>query len=269
VASGLYFISLRRIKLGPYEIGEELYAKEQYEEAFSFFEQSYNNGEELSSSLNYMGCCQIKLRKYQLAIELFDKALELSLWERPIFNKGRVYLELQNYSEALAHFNRALMINPQSSDAYYYMGVYHDKLEDYEKAFCYYKKSLELDRSNPEARLNFGISFFRLGKFEEALNEFKMSLQNEDTKVDSIYNIGLTFGRLKRYEESIKYLSTFLELTPNDICAMDDIAYMYYKTGDLNSCLKWLEKILTLKPNDEEAKRKIEIVLQIRMSKKS
>jgi len=56
-----------------------------------------------------MGCCLIEFGHYDDALELFDKVLQLTLWERPMFNKGQVYLKIGNYAEALACFSRTLI----------------------------------------------------------------------------------------------------------------------------------------------------------------
>jgi tetratricopeptide (TPR) repeat protein len=136
--------------MNAFERGEHYYEKGLYEKAYKMFKLSHDTGEEVEDSLNLMGRCQTELKNYQLAIEIFDKALKLSpAWERLLFNKGYVYLKLENYQEALALFNRAIMINPESEDAYYYIGLFYQYTNDYEKAKENYLKSIRACSKSP------------------------------------------------------------------------------------------------------------------------
>lgn len=119
--------------------------------------------------MNYLGCCYINHENYDEAIKVFDELLAFRLWERPLFNKWRVYLKLGNYSEALACLNRALMVNPDESDVYYYLGVYYDKIGDYETSKYYYEQAVRIEYSDAEYHLNLSVACFRTDDFDKAV----------------------------------------------------------------------------------------------------
>lgn len=245
-----------------YEIGERFYMKEKYQEAYDYFKKARDNNEEINSSINYMGCCLIGLRKYEEAIEAFDSILNNTLWERPMFNKGRAYLKLQNYTEAFACFNRALMINQEEDDVYYYLGVYYEKVKDYIKAKESYLKAIEIDDTQAEPHLNLGVVYFHLNEFELSIEESKKALEIDINNIDAKANIGFILYRQKKYEEALKILLDVVGIEPNDIDVMNEIANSFYYLRNYDNCLSWINRILSIDGTNEEATRHKEIVLK-------
>lgn len=246
-----------------YDLAENEYVKGNYKKAYELFEKSYDNVEDVNSSLNYMGCCLIKLGKYKESIDIFDKLIEETLWERPMFNKGRALLELENYSEAFACFNRALMINPENSDVYYYLGVYYEKLKDYEGAKEQYIKSIHLDEKSVESHQNLGKVYFQLGEYEKSLTESELAFEYDNECFDALANKGFALYRLKRYSEALEVFNKVYEHDKEeDLNIMNDIANCFYHLIDIDSCLYWIEKVLKIDPHNEEALHHKEIALK-------
>lgn len=245
-----------------YDIGERLYIEEKYEEAAEYFKQSLGNGEDKTSSLNYIGCCYINLERYDEALKVFDEVLELSLWERPLFNKGRTYLKLGNYSEALACFNRALMINSEESDAYYYLGVYYDKIGDYKTSKYYYEKAISIEYNDPEYHLNFAVACFRTNDINKALEESDISISLDDSgsNANAFCNKAYILYTLHNYKESLEtYLKT-IKMLPDDTEIMNMIAKCYGRLKEYDKCLYWIDEILRIDQCNEEAIKHKEVL---------
>lgn len=151
-----------------YSLGEELYIKGNYLEAYNDFQKGYQLGINTNDCLNYMGCCQMELGNLFEALKIFDCLIEKTAWERPLFNKGRVYLKMGEMDKALAYFKKAERENPENPDVYYYLGVYYEKIKDYGTAQKYYQRSLELDPDQPETQLNLGVMCLGLGQLDKA-----------------------------------------------------------------------------------------------------
>lgn len=74
-----------------YNQGNDLYAEGKYIEAYRYFLQSYTNNEDVTDSMNYLGCIELMLGNYEEALDWFIKLVKIKpTWERPIFNIGRV-----------------------------------------------------------------------------------------------------------------------------------------------------------------------------------
>lgn len=239
-----------------YEIGESNYIEGNYKKALKYFKESYEKEEEDKIyALNYIGCCYMNLGEHIKAINAFDKILSSTLWERALFNKGRVFLKTKNYSEALAYFNRAMMVNPDNDEIYYYLGVYYDKTKDFQAAKANYEIAIRLNDKEPEYHLNLGIACFRTKEYERAVDELDMCLAMDDiyTKVDALFSKGVLFYNQGKYEDALSIFMEATVLSPNDLEIMNMIANSFDKLKQYNKCMFWIDKILIIDKDDREA----------------
>ena len=238
-----------------YDIGDRLYIEGKYEDAIKYFEKSLENEEDKNSSLNYIGCCYIKLERYEEALRVFDEVLESRLWERPLFNKGRVYLKLGEYSEALACFNRALMVNPDESDVSYYLGVYYDKIGNYETSKYYYEEAIKIEYNDSEYHLNLAVACFRTKDYNRALEEsdISISLDDSSSNANAYCNKAYILYRLKRYKDSLETYLKAINMIPSDTEVMNMIANCYSDLKEYDKCLYWLDEVLSIDHCNEEA----------------
>lgn len=249
-----------------YEIGESNYIEGNYKKALKYFKESYEKEEEDKlNALNYIGCCYMNLGEYVKAINAFDKILSSTLWERALFNKGRVFLKIKNYSEALACFNRAMMVNPDNDEVYYYLGVYYDKIMDFQAARTNYEIAIKLNDKEPEYHLNLGIACFRTKEYEKAINELDICIALDDiyTKVDALFSKGVILYNQGKCEDA---LSLFMEATvfsPNDLEIMNMIANSFDRLKQYNRCMFWINKILIIDKGNREALEHRESLLKI------
>jgi tetratricopeptide (TPR) repeat protein len=241
--------------MNSYDTGEILYTEGKYEEAINHFKLSLESEEDRTSAMNYIGCCYINLERYDEAIRVFDELIKCRLWERPLLNKGRVYLKLGNFSEALACFNRALMINSEESDIYYYFGVYYDKIGDYETSKHYYEKAIEIEYNESEYHLNLAVSCFRTSDLIRALDELDISISLDDSRLNAnaFFNKAYILYTMNNYEESLELYLKAATLMPDDTGTMNMIAYCYSRLKQYDKSLEWLQEILKIDHYNEES----------------
>jgi len=244
-----------------YDLGEQYYSNGDYQKALETFTKIYES-EKNDDALNYMGCCLMHLGYFSDALIVFDKVIEANpKWERPIMNKGRIYLKLKDYKKAMPLFKKAIELNPENEDVLYYMGLYYERLGDYEKAKLNYRKALLINPIQPETRINLGNIYYRLGNFEAAKQEFEITYAQNNNFFDALINIGLVNCELEKYDEAIKCLKNVLQHLPNDLGVMYDLAWVYFKQSEFQKSLIIIEKILNKDPQNElgiRLKREIE-----------
>ena len=238
-----------------YDNGEAQYIKGNYYEALHLFEKSLAL-KETNDCLNYIACCHLELGDFDVAANIFRKLIKACpCWERPIFNLGRVLIELENYKDALACFENAVELNPISEDAYYYLGVFYYKVKDYQKTKECYEKSLSINYEQPETHLSLGKCYYHLDMNEKALHEFDIAYNSDNNCIDAVYNKGVVLIAMEDYQEALKNLFVINKSEPDDVEVMMKIAHCYYKLKSYTDANYWVTKILTIESDHSLANK--------------
>jgi serine/threonine protein kinase len=79
--------------------------------------------------------------------------------------------------QALARFDRALSLDPSSSEGWRGRGDALDLLGDFPGAVASYRRAIELDAANTLAWFNLGITYFKRSHFTDALPAFQVANQ--------------------------------------------------------------------------------------------
>lgn len=206
-------------------LGYILDMKEQWDEAYSFFEEASNMKSSGIPSLN-LGVIFFKRRDYAKASAWFTKALEINKeMILPHFFLALIDVIVGNLKSAMSAMKNMLRKSPEIPVLYYNLGVITEKLSDFEEAEKNYKKALDLAPNYIEPRMRLGELYYRLGQFSSAKNFFEM-----------VTDAGLGDAEI------------FLKL-----------GNIYYKMGQKENAIKQWEKTLKLDPTHEIAKNNIEM----------
>jgi tetratricopeptide (TPR) repeat protein len=96
-----------------------------------------------------LGATQLKLEKYDAALEDYDKGLLLSPRNPSIYNyRGYANYKLGNFAEAIKDYNNAIDLDPNNSASYYNRGMALLKSADKSKACLDFHQSCKLGNIN-------------------------------------------------------------------------------------------------------------------------
>ncbi|MBN1471324.1 MAG: tetratricopeptide repeat protein [Syntrophaceae bacterium] len=79
----------------------------------------------------------------------------------------------KKWDEALNAFDKAIKINPQNMEAYFYRGNIYDELGDYKKAIVNYNRAIKLNPIYIDAYLYRGFAYNNLGQLKKAMADIK------------------------------------------------------------------------------------------------
>jgi len=111
--------------------------------------------------------------------------------EREHITSGTNYFSTGDYKSAIKAFEQALTINPQSAEAYKWLGISYLRLGDnqnttfpelLEKAVEAFNKALSLSSDLAETHYNLGITYVALNRIDTAEREYKI-LKNLDREL--------------------------------------------------------------------------------------
>lgn len=119
-------------------------------------------------------------KKYQQALEEIQKGFVPETLERAYRIRGAIYLELQNYTQAIADLTLAVKIKKQDSLAYRYRGDAYFNLKKYPEALEDYQKVIEI---TPESTR----TYWAIAKIYEFEGEKGKMRQAYETQGDVLF----------------------------------------------------------------------------------
>jgi Flp pilus assembly protein TadD len=155
---------------------------------------------------------EIKLAAEQLRI-----AREKYPWDNPglYFDLGYAEQLNGNIQEAMAHYRKALEIDPKQTMAHSNLGVLLAGQGKIAAAMEEYQKALDLDANNVAVHLNFGGMLAGLGRIEDAIPHFQSAIQIDPGNAMGYFSLGKALAARGYKEEAAASFQKALEIKPD------------------------------------------------------
>jgi len=170
---------------------------------------------------------------------------------------GAAYTRLEKYDEALRVFQKAIELNPNNADVYNNIGSTFYKKELYSKAISNFQTAIKIRPNFVEALSNLGKSYVQLRRLRDAETYLQLSL-----KVNSQYTPALTsLGNVKilqgDHEQGIKLFLRSIQIDPAYIENYISLATALSEIGELEKAKSTYIKALSIEPENKEAKNNL------------
>ena len=192
-----------------------------------------------SRSLNNSALIYFDQEKYDLAIESYSKAIDLTPdIADPYSNRADAYMKTEQYESAFRDYTKAIEIERENLEySYNKRADYFILLEDYTNALKDLDKAIELAEYKGEY-YNNRADFYKnsINNFEKAIEDYKIAFQlTEDPfqKARSLNNLALIYFEQEKYDLAIESYSEAIRLTPDIWNPYSNRADVYMKTGQL------------------------------------
>ena len=218
-------------------------------EAEQICQQIINIKRDLFDALHLLAVVQSSQGKKDAALASYDRALAV----RPdsaeaLFNRGVTLYELQRIEEALASYDRALTLRAGYVEALCNRGVTLHELKRLEEALASYDRALTVRPYSAEALYNRGNTLHGLKRFEEALAGYDRALTVRPAYAQALYNRGNTLHELKRFEEALASYDRALTVRPAYAQAQNKFGMTLVELGHLSEARAALEQAVELAP---------------------
>jgi tetratricopeptide (TPR) repeat protein len=130
-------------------------------------------------------------------------------------NLGNALLKLGREDEAVAHFQKALELNPDFAEAHNNLGNFLFQKGDVDEAMARYQKALELKPDYAIARYNLGNTLIKKGDLDEAMAQFQMALQINSDYAEAHNNLGYALIQKRSVAEAITHFQKALQINPD------------------------------------------------------
>jgi tetratricopeptide (TPR) repeat protein len=233
--------------------GKVYLSQENYEKAIEQLTLAIRNNPEAWEPHMWLGRAYADTDELEMAHQEFFTALDLAQDEGSkekvedtityywlVYDKqGEQFNEAAKFPDAIAEFEKALVIDPRKPDAYINLGYALHMSGDYDAAVDYFEQALELAPDNEVLVENLvsvyeaqGGNLAATGDYEGALVYFEKIARIAPDTPDLHYNMALMNYQLKDYREALKYYRRQLELDETDEDVLYRIFLCYWALGN-------------------------------------
>ncbi|MFP4485435.1 MAG: tetratricopeptide repeat protein, partial [Campylobacterales bacterium] len=206
--------------------------------------QAHINDPKLYSDLSLV---YIKNSDTNQAIKTLEDGIKITnsllLW----IELGNLFYTLSNYKNAELIYQRALEIEPSSTQALVNLGVIKKELQKYDEAEKLYKKALDINPKDAAARNNIGVLYKTTKNFNSAVKNLREAIKINPNHADAYSNIGATLKETNKPKWALKYYKKALSLKPNHINGNLDLGIILMSLGNYEDGLKHYEARLRMK----------------------
>jgi tetratricopeptide (TPR) repeat protein len=202
----------------------------------------------------YQGLQQAKSGDLSGAIASYDKALEINpnsheYW----FNRGLTLFYLGDFPEAITSYDQALALKPDFYKCWYNKGGVLGELGQFDDAIVCFNKTIEIKYDYLEAWAGKGMAFLKSGRTAEAISSYDKAIVLQPQDQDNWYYRGMALAQEGRSHDAIASYDRAIEIQP-------DFSEAWYSRGvELFYLERWedaidsLEQATAIQPNFYEA----------------
>lgn len=144
---------------------------------------------------------------------------------------GRSYEERGRIDDALAAYQKAVVLAPDYAKAYYAMALLHQHSGNAPLAMDAYLKALRVDPFHSPSYNNLATLYAQSGEREKAIKTLERLLELAPASGIGHYNLGNIYFDMERYPEAIGHYEKAVHFQPGYGKAYENLAVVYFRLG--------------------------------------
>src|SRR5579872_1001954 len=187
---------------------------------------------------------------FENALDFFNDELRRSPTAELSTIRGTIWDEKHEYDKAIADFDEAIRLDPQSSTAFRRRGhVWTDK-QEYEKAIADFDEAVRLDPNDARGYFGRGRVWFEKKAPEKALADLTEAIRLDPLCPTTFLRRGRVWSDMAEYGKAIADCNEAIRLDPRQALAYSNRGYVWYSKGDYDRAIPDYSAALRLDPKD-------------------
>ena len=211
---------------------------------------------ELYNKFNKIGKTLIKLGNFEKALAAFEIASIISPNSSdPYYEKGYILLKLNQADEALESYNQAIKYDPVNSTLYFHKSQTLIKLGRSDEALDSYNPAIKYDPVNSTLYFYRGNIHHSLGDIYNAIKDYHKAILI-NTNSTYFFRLAESLYKLDRYPEALSAYTNAIELDNKNIYRSNILvakAAELYNINNYNISLTYVQKALQFNSSDGNA----------------
>ena len=184
-------------------------------------------------------------------------------------NLGEAVYKLGRSSEAIAHFERALQIDPSQASAYSSLGAALLDSGRPSESLAALQKAIELDPRSSDAHYNLANTFLQLGRGPDAIVHYKRALELAPDEIETMNNLAWTLATspdalVRDGSKAVQVAERADALTNNASPIISaTLAAAYAEAGRFSDAIRTAQRAIQLATNEGNESRAASIRTQL------
>jgi tetratricopeptide (TPR) repeat protein len=214
----------------------------------------------------FMGCAWHQTTFWHDSKTLWTRALACtSANDVAHVNLGATLMKDGKNEEAIAHYQTALAIRPNSVDAHVNLATALTRLGKLNEAAEHYQIALQLQPNNADAHTNFGALLAAVGHVPEAIEHYQKALAINPDHVETEYNLGVALARQGQLNAAMTHYRNALALAPDCVEAHANLGSALESQGQIGDAMTHFRAALPLA--ERQNKRALADALRARIQR--
>jgi tetratricopeptide (TPR) repeat protein len=218
------------------------------ERRFWTFAAAHNPGSWVAQ--NDLGLTVAQEGRLPEAIAHYEAALRLHPdYSEAQLNLGNALLQAGRYAEAVGHYDWVVRQHPGHADTYAYLGLAQARMGRLPEAISNYQTALRLNPKLPETENNLGNALARLGRVADAQAAYARALQLRPNYAEAERNWGNLLSAAGQLAAAAAHYRQAISLEPDDPQAHYQLANALANAGQLAQAIPEYGEALRLRPD--------------------
>jgi len=184
------------------------------------------------------------------ALSHYDKALVMNPdYARAHSNRGNVLQLLQRFDDALASYDNALAIRPDYAEAFFNRGNALRALNRLDDALNSYNKALAIKPDFTQALVSQGNVLHDCQRPTDALRSYEQALAIQPDYVEALYNQGNVLQDCERYADALVSYDRALVIQPDYIDALYNRGNVLGDLKRYDEAIASYQRVLAMQPD--------------------
>lgn len=235
------------------------------QEALGCYEQVNKIDPNYSLALVGSGDCHFQLENYELAIDLYRRALDVIPLDKSLkalptnvnltamvnVKLGDCHAKIWNVRQAEQYYLLAIELEPDFYLAYIVLAHHYWTNEDrYNDAIQTYQKALAIDARDLTVYFSLGMCHFGLKNYSEAIESYRVYLKIVPNDPLALFFMGNSHQILGQHKEAIECFQKAIAVRPDNTKTRNLLGNSYWLLGLYSDALDSFEQALRTDAND-------------------
>ena len=193
-------------------------------------------------------------KQFSEAIEILQRAtcIDPESVEAWLF-LGIIYNEYNQKTKAIQAYEKGLSINPELADVWFNLGILYDKSNQNTKAIEAYKQATSVNPEFPNAWFNLGIAYINSDQFTKAIEAYEKGLSINPKFPNAWFNLGILYDKSNQNTKAIEAYKQATSVNPESVEAWFNLGMIYNKSNQFTKAIEPYKQTIRINPQNIEA----------------